>query len=87
MAASRRLTATPIAFMRARTKKLIVEVNARRLGSDLDSFVEVLDANGHPIERATVRPVVETSTTLSEQSSSSTSIRFNSRTGFASAIT
>jgi hypothetical protein len=64
-------------------QKLILEVNARRLGSDLDSFLEVLDASGHPIERATVRPVVESSTTLSEQSSSSTSIRFNSRTGFS----
>jgi hypothetical protein len=26
---------------------------------ELDSFIEVLDANRHPIERATVRPVVE----------------------------
>jgi hypothetical protein len=70
-------------FHARKDQKVIVEVNARRLGSDLDSFVEVLDANGHPIERATIRPVVETSTTLSEQSSSSTSIRFNSRSGFA----
>jgi hypothetical protein len=58
-------------------------VGARRLGSDLDSFLEVLDRNGHPIERATVRPVVETSTTLSERNSSSPDIRFNSRTGFS----
>jgi hypothetical protein len=70
-------------FHARKDQKLIVEVNARRLGSDLDSFLEVLDRNGHPIERATVRPVVETSTTLSEQSSSSTSIRINSRTGFS----
>ena len=35
------------------------------------------------MERATVRPVVETSTTLSEQSSTSSSIRFNSRAGFS----
>lgn len=70
-------------FHARKDEKVIVEVNARRLGSDLDSFVEVLDANGHRIERATVRPVVESSTTLSEQSSSSTSIRFSSRSGFA----
>ena len=70
-------------FHARKGQKLILEVDARRLGSDLDSFLEVLDANGHPIERATIRPVVETSTTLSEQSSTSTSIRFNSRTGFA----
>lgn len=70
-------------FHARKDQKLIVEVNARRLGSELDSFVEILDAKGHAIERATVRPVVETSTTLSEQSSSSTSARFNSRTGFS----
>jgi len=70
-------------FHARKDQKLILEVDARRLGSDLDSFLEVLDANGHPIERATIRPVVETSTTLSEQTSTSTSIRFNSRTGFA----
>jgi len=70
-------------FHARKDQKLIVEVNARRLGSDLDSFLEVLDASGRPIERATVRPVVETSTTLSEQTSSSTSIRINSRTGFS----
>jgi hypothetical protein len=70
-------------FHARKGENLIVEVEARRLGSHLDSFLEVLDSNGHPIERATVRPVVETSTTLSEQTSSSTSIRINSRTGFA----
>ncbi|HEY6331166.1 MAG TPA: hypothetical protein VI756_17695, partial [Blastocatellia bacterium] len=70
-------------FHARKDQKLIIEVNARRLGSDLDSFVEILDRNGHSIERATVRPVVETSTTLSEQSSTSSSIRFNSRTGFS----
>jgi hypothetical protein len=70
-------------FHARKGQKLIVEVEARRLGSDLDSFLEVLDSNGHPIERATVRPVVETSTTLSEQTSSSTSIRINSRSGFS----
>jgi hypothetical protein len=70
-------------FHARKDQNVIVEVNARRLGSDLDSFVEVLDVKGHPIERATVRPVVETSTTLSERNSTDTSIRFNSRTGFA----
>lgn len=69
-------------FHARKDQKLIFDVVARRLGSDLDSFLEVLDANRHPIERAMVRSVVETSTTLSEQSSSSSSIRFNSRTGF-----
>lgn len=70
-------------FHARKDQKVILEVDARRLGSDLDSFLEVLDANGRPIERATVRPVIETSTTLSEQSSSSTSIRINSRSGLS----
>lgn len=69
-------------FHARKDQKVILEVTARRLGSDLDSFVEVLDASGHSIERATVRPVVESSTTLSEQSSTSSSFRFNSRSGF-----
>jgi len=64
-------------------QELVIEVNARRLGSDLDSFLEVLDANGHPIERATVRSVAETSTALSERDSTSREIRFTGRAGFA----
>src|SRR5258708_6671771 len=64
-------------------EKLVIEVNARRLGSDLDSFVEVLDGNGKPIERATVRSVAETSTALSERDSNSREIRFTGRAGFA----
>jgi hypothetical protein len=69
-------------FHARKDQKLVIEVNARRLGSDLDSFIEVLDHAGQPIERATVRPILETSTTLSERSSSTRDIRFNSRVGF-----
>jgi hypothetical protein len=64
-------------------EKLVLEVNARRLGSDLDSFVEVLDVTGKPIERATVHSVAETSTSLSERDSNSSNIRFTARAGFA----
>jgi hypothetical protein len=70
-------------FHARQAEKLVIEVNARRLGSDLDSFLEVLDANGHPIERATVRSVAETSTSLSERDSNSREIRFAGRAGFA----
>ena len=69
-------------FHARKDQKLIVDVNARRSGSDLDSFVEVLDHTGNPIGRATVRALVETSTTLSERNSSTRDIRFNSRAGF-----
>jgi hypothetical protein len=62
-------------FHARKGQKIIVDVNARRLGSDLDSFVEVLDAKGAPIERATVRAVSGTFTTLAERDSASTGIR------------
>lgn len=54
---------------------LVFEVNAQRLGSTLDSFLEVLDANSKPIERAVVRPVWETSTTLRDHDSAGRGIR------------
>jgi hypothetical protein len=50
---------TTYRFHARKDQKINIEVEARRLGSELDSFIEVLDANRHPIERATVRPVVE----------------------------
>jgi hypothetical protein len=70
-------------FHARKGQNLVLEVNARRFGSDLDSFVEVLDANGRPIERATVRSVAETTTSLSERDSNSSNIRFTGRAGFA----
>jgi len=70
-------------FKARKGEKINLEVNANRLGSPLDSIVEVLDAQGAPIERATVRCVLETSTTLSERDSSGRSIRIQSSTGFA----
>src|SRR6185437_9938716 len=48
---------------------------ARRLGSDLDSYLEVLDAKGAPIERALARPVWETSVTLRDHDSAGRGIR------------
>ncbi|MBZ5595630.1 MAG: hypothetical protein LAP39_25605 [Acidobacteriia bacterium] len=63
--------------------KLVFEVNASRLGSPLDSILEILDTKGAPVERATIRCVLETSTTLSEASSSGRGIRILSPTGFA----
>jgi hypothetical protein len=54
---------------------LVFEVNAQRLGSTLDSFLEVLDAKGKPIERAVVQPVWETSVTLRDHDSAGRGIR------------
>ncbi|MBZ5626727.1 MAG: hypothetical protein LAQ69_49820, partial [Acidobacteriia bacterium] len=62
-------------FHARKGEQLVLEVNARRLGSDLDSFLEVLDAKGNPIERAVVRPVWETSITLRDHDSAGRGIR------------
>jgi len=70
-------------FHARKGEKLVVEVNASRLASPLDSILEVLDAKGAPIERATVRCVLETSTTLRDHDSASAGIRIQSPTGFA----
>jgi hypothetical protein len=69
-------------FRAGKGQKLVAEVNARRLGSELDSMVEILDAKGSPIEIATVRSVAETSTVLRDHDSVSRGIRLQSLTGF-----
>src|SRR4029077_15369528 len=62
-------------FQARKGEEFVIEVNARRLGSDLDSFLEVLDAKGSPIERAVVRPVWQTSITLRDHDSAGRGIR------------
>jgi hypothetical protein len=69
-------------FRAHKSEKLVVEVNARGLGSELDSFVEVLDAAAKPIERATVRPVSDTFTTLSDRDSNTRGLRIQSWAGW-----
>jgi hypothetical protein len=53
-------------------------VNGRRLGSELDSYLEVLDVKEKPVERATVRAVWETSTVLSDRNSVQRGLRLQS---------
>ena len=65
-------------FNARRGEELVFEVLARRAGSDLDSYLEVLDAQGKSIERAVVRPVWETTTTLRDHDSATRGIRINS---------
>ena len=64
-------------------EKLVLEVDANRLGSPLDSMLEILDAKGNPVERATVRCELATAVTLNDPSSSGSSIRILSWTGMA----
>jgi hypothetical protein len=65
-------------FAAKKGQPIVFEVNARRLGSKLDSFVEVLHADGKPVERATIRPVWDTITVLRDHDSASRGIRIQS---------
>jgi hypothetical protein len=68
-------------FRASKGEQLVFEVNARRLGSDLDSYLEVLDAKGQPIERAIARPVWATSFTLRDHDSSDRGLRISTWDG------
>lgn len=68
-------------FRAKRGEELVFEVNAKRLGSDLDSLLEVVDSKGQAIERAVLRPVWETITTLRDHDSASRGIRINTWNG------
>lgn len=70
-------------FKARKGEKLVFEVNAGRLGSPLDSLLEILDAKGSPVERATVRCELATAVTLNDPSSAGSGIRILSWTGFA----
>ncbi len=69
-------------FHAAKDEHLSIEVAAARLGSPLDSVIEVLDAQGHPIPRATLRCLYETVSTLSDRDSRGSGIRMTSTSGF-----
>ena len=58
--------------------EVILEVRAARLGSRLDSLIQVFDENGNPIERATVRALAQTNVTLKNWESTGPAIRLHS---------
>ncbi len=60
---------------------LDIVVAAARLGSPLDSVIEVLDTQGNSIPRATVRCQNQTTTTLSDRDSRTTGVRLVSTSG------
>jgi hypothetical protein len=70
-------------FRAVKGEKLVLEVNASRLGSPLDSIIEVLDAKGKPVERAVIRCLLETSLTLRDHDSVLPGMRLLSPTGLA----
>jgi hypothetical protein len=52
-----------------RGQTLVAEIEAQRLGSALDSVIDVLDAKGHPVPRAKLRAVWETTVDLRNRGS------------------
>ena len=70
-------------FHARKGQELIVEVNAARFGSPLDPVLEILDAQGRPVERATIRAIAENSTTLNDRDSMQPGLRLLTTTGFA----
>jgi len=73
-------------YYRFRARKgaqYVVEVEAQRFGSPLDSVVEVLDAAAKPIPRATVRAIQATALTLADRDSASPGLRLLSADGLA----
>jgi hypothetical protein len=69
-------------FKARKGQKLVFEVQANRFGSPLDSVLDMLDANGKAVERATIRCVLETSMTLRDHDSVQPGLRLSSVTGF-----
>jgi hypothetical protein len=63
-------------------ERIAIEVVASRLGSPLDSVIEVLDSQGRPVPRALVRCLNETTLTLADRDSRTRGYRLVSRTGF-----
>ena len=68
-------------FHAAKAQQLTIDVEAARVGSPLDSVIEVLDAQGNAIPRATIRCLNQTTTTLSDRDSRTTGVRLTSTTG------
>jgi hypothetical protein len=49
-----------VRFAAKKGQRLIIETNARRAGTPLDSVIEILDASGKPVERVTLRCTTRT---------------------------
>lgn len=68
-------------FTAKKGQKLILETAANRLGSPLDSVIEVLDANGKIVPRITARAVYKTQLTLRDRTSKDQGLRLFQPTG------
>ena len=62
-------------FTARKGQNLVFDVTAQQLGSPLDSIVEVLDANGRAVPRATIRCLAQTEIALNDPDSNRRSMR------------
>lgn len=69
-------------FSAHKGERVSLAVAASRLGSPLDSIIEVLDSKGNPVPRAIVRCLNETTLTLADRDSRTRGYRLVSKTGF-----
>lgn len=64
-------------FQAKKGQKLILEVNAGRLGAPLDSVIEILDTENQPVQRATLRSLAKTFVTFRDHDSAGAGIRID----------
>jgi hypothetical protein len=64
-----------VQFKAKKGERLIIETNARRIGSPLDSVIDVLDAKGKPVGRATLRATARTFVVFRDHDSAAPGIR------------
>jgi WD40 repeat protein len=62
-------------FTSKKGERLLLDVEARRLGSPLDSVIEILDAQNKPVPRAVLRSVARTYSTFRDHDSAGPGIR------------
>jgi hypothetical protein len=62
-------------FAAKKGQPLYLEINARRIGTPLDSYIEILDLKGQPVPRATLRCLAKTYTTFRDHDSAGSGIR------------
>lgn len=71
------------AFEAKKGQRLIVETHARRLGSPLDTSVEIADASGRVLERATLRCQAKTTVHLRDHDANKAGVRMETWGEFA----
>lgn len=69
-------------FTLRKGEHVVAEVSADRVGSRLDSVVEILDEQGREIRTGTVRCLLETPSTLSDRDSKNRGYRLTSLAGY-----